>query len=122
MIVGIGTDICEVERIGASIRDYKQTFLNKIFTAQEIEYCSKKAFPDQHYAARFAAKEALSKAMRTGWSGNFRWRDVEVKNEASGAPKFHLHGETGKSLLACKVHLTLSHTEKYAQAFVIVEK
>jgi len=77
--------------------------------------------PHQHFAARFAAKEAVSKALQTGWSGVFRWKDVEVVNEPSGAPKVLLHNDVAVVLKSSTVHLTISHTETTVVAFAVIE-
>jgi holo-[acyl-carrier protein] synthase len=122
MIVGVGVDIVELSRIEQSIKEYSSDFLSRLFTASEISYCSSRPQPVQHYAARFAAKEALSKAIRTGWSGAFRWTDVEVVNDPSGAPSFVFHNETAKLLEKSNVFLSLSHTDTSAIAFVVIER
>jgi holo-[acyl-carrier protein] synthase len=74
-----------------------------------------------HFAARFAAKEAVAKAMRTGWSGSFRWKDISVVNDSSGAPHILLTGEVAKALEKCNVHLSLSHTDNTVVAFAVLE-
>ena len=80
MIQGVGVDVVELGRIKEMIAAQGDAFVNKIFTESEIAYCKSKPSPEQHFAARFAAKEAVSKAVQTGWSGIFRWKDVEVQN------------------------------------------
>jgi holo-[acyl-carrier protein] synthase len=122
MIDGIGTDIIEIERIHDSIEKYGDIFLRKLFTGHEISYCSSKAFPTQHYAARFAAKEALSKAIATGWSGEFEWKNVEVVNSPAGKPDFVFYGHTAEVLKGHSVFLSMSHSDKTVIAFVVIEK
>jgi holo-[acyl-carrier protein] synthase len=122
MVKGIGVDIIEIDRIRTSIEDLGDRFLQKIFTAQEIVYCSAKATAVQHFAARFAAKEALSKAFSTGWAGEFRWKDVEVTNEASGQPRIKLHGKLQKALAHCSVLVSLSHSASHVVAMVVIEE
>jgi holo-[acyl-carrier protein] synthase len=122
MIIGIGVDIIEIERIQKSIDEYGPLFLNKLFTENEINYCSSKQFPTQHYAARFAAKEAFAKAISTGWSGDFEWKNVEVKNDPIGKPSFELYGKTAEVLQGCSVFLSMSHSDTTVIAYVVIEK
>jgi holo-[acyl-carrier protein] synthase len=95
--------------------------LEKIFTPSEIAYCEGKAHPAQHFAARFAAKEALSKALATGWSGTFRWKDVEVVNDPSGRPRLIPHGTLVDALGDATVHVSLSHSDSQVVAVVVLE-
>lgn len=97
---------------------------NRIFTPGEIRYCDGRPNPFQHYAARFAAKEALFKAIGTGWSGGVGWRDAEVRNRANGKPDLLLSGkalEVARRLGAARYRISLSHTDGYAVAQVILE-
>jgi holo-[acyl-carrier protein] synthase len=121
MIRGIGVDIIEISRIAESVDRLGDAFLHKIFTETEIQYCQPRKNPVQHYAARFAAKEALSKALSTGWAGEFQWKNVEVVNEASGKPVIRLSGKTAAALEGCSVHLSLSHSDTSVVAFVVIE-
>jgi holo-[acyl-carrier protein] synthase len=121
-IQGIGVDVVDVERIEETIRGQGEAFLNKVFTERERTYCQSRANPMQHFAARFAAKEAVSKAMQTGWGGKFRWKDVEVVNEESGAPKIIVSHEVAETLANSRIHLSLSHTENTVVAFAVIEK
>jgi len=121
MIRGVGVDVVDVERMKAILADQGTAFVDRVFTDTEIAYCRSKQNSEQHFAARFAAKEAVSKAMQTGWSAVFRWKDVEVVNEPSGAPRILLHNEVAKSLGTNKVHLSLSHTETTVVAFAVIE-
>ena len=121
MIQGIGVDLIEIQRIQESINQFGETFLRKIFTDTEIAYCRSRKNPTQHFAARFAAKEAVSKALSTGWTGEFEWRNVEVTNELSGKPNVILHGSTADVLKKSKVHLSLSHSDSSVAAFAIIE-
>lgn len=122
MVKGIGVDIIEIERIEKSIRESGDHFLHKIFTPQEVVYCNSKPKSFQHFAARFAAKEALSKALSTGWRGEFRWKDVEVANETSGQPRIELHGSLQETLAQCTVLLSLSHSASHVVAMVVIEE
>jgi|WetSurSiteA1Bulk_404760.scaffolds.fasta_scaffold83252_2 holo-[acyl-carrier protein] synthase len=120
-IQGIGVDVIDMQRIRKTIEETGDAFLRKLFTDAEIAYCRSKKMPHQHFAARFAAKEAVSKALQTGWSGVFRWKDVEVVNEPSGAPKIILHNDVAVVLKNSTVHLTISHTETTVVAFAVIE-
>ncbi|MFH1050867.1 MAG: holo-ACP synthase [bacterium] len=123
MIVGIGTDIIEIERIEKSIGQYGERFLKRIFTDTEINYCEQfKEKKYLHYAARFAAKESFSKAIGTGITEGFKFSEVGVKNEQSGRPKIELFGGMAKQWGDCIVLVTLSHTDKNATAYVIIEQ
>lgn len=120
MILGIGIDIIEIERIQDSISKFGEKFLNKIFTIKEIEYCSTKANSAQHYAARFAAKEAISKALSTGWNNEFHWKEIEISNLSSGAPIVELSGKMSEFLTGNKrLKITMSHSDNYVTCFAI---
>ena len=121
MVEGVGIDIIEVSRIQKSIEDYGELFTDKVFTREEKAYCSGKPFPYQHYAARFAAKEAFSKATGTGWDDTFSWQEVEVINEASGKPYLRLGGLALKNVGGKRVFLSLSHSGDYVAAVVVIE-
>ena len=122
MIHGIGVDIIEIDRIQQSINDYGDVFLTKLFTPAEINYCTSKPFPTQHFAARFAAKEAFSKAISTGWAGDFEWKNVEIVNAPSGKPSFLFYGKTAEALKEHSVLLSMSHSDNTVVAFVVIEK
>jgi holo-[acyl-carrier protein] synthase len=124
MIVGTGIDIAEVPRIEASIARFGDRFLHRIFTADEIRYCESKANRVERYAARFAAKEAAMKAIGTGWNLGVTWRDVEVCRAPGGRPTISFHGKAAEfaaKLGATHIALSLSHTQEYAIAQVILE-
>jgi holo-[acyl-carrier protein] synthase len=125
MIVSIGTDIIEVYRIRETL-ERTPRFVERVFTKKEREYCDAKgAAAAQSYAARFAAKEAFLKALRTGWRGKITWQDIEIKNDESGAPYFEISGEAKavlEKLGANKIHLSMSHTTEHAIANVVLEK
>ena len=124
MILGTGIDIIEVVRIGKSIERFGERFYQRILQATEIEYCLKFKHPAPHIAARFAAKEAISKAFGTGIGRELSWQDMEIGREQSGKPFVILHGG-GLQLLNERggkvVHVSLSHTENYATAIAILE-
>ncbi|MBI3586357.1 MAG: holo-ACP synthase [Ignavibacteriales bacterium] len=121
-IQGIGVDVVDVDRMKQALDAWGQQLMEKLFTKAEITYCTAKKNPSEHFAARFAAKEAVSKAIQTGWSGAFRWKDVEVANSPSGAPKIIVHHTLASTLGAAKIHLSLSHTKTTVVAFAIIEK
>jgi len=123
MIIGIGCDIIKVERIQNAITKNSR-FCEKLFTPAEIEYCSRKANSAQSFAARFAAKEAVMKALGTGWDGKVNWLDIEVINSASGAPSIKLTGgakEMADELKVKNICLSLAHEKDFALAYIILE-
>lgn len=124
MIVGLGIDIIEIDRIKEAIKDSGEEFIRRTFTDEEINYCGKKTNKYQHYAARIAAKEAVFKAIGTGWQNGVKWTDIEVKNDELGKPVMRLKGKV--KLIADKmgvknVIVTLSHCETHAVAQVVLE-
>lgn len=121
MVRGIGVDIVEIDRIRESIERLGDAFLAKVFTPHEIAYCTSKPNQHQHFAARFAAKEAVSKALATGWSGEFAWKDVEITNDPLGKPLVTLHGRLGETLAGCTVFLSISHDDTRVVAMALIE-
>ncbi len=122
MVKGIGVDILEIQRFQRSVDRFGSRLLNRIFTAAEIDYCSAKFNVYQHFAARFAAKEAFSKALATGLRGSFGWKDVEVVNDSLGRPCFRLHGALPGQLKTSSLFLSLSHSESHVVAMVVLEE
>ena len=124
MILGTGIDIIEVSRIAASYEKFGERFINRILRPAEIAYALSHKRPAPFLAARFAAKEAISKAFGTGIGSRLTWQDMEVARKESGEPYVILH-DGGLRLLKERggriVHLTLSHTENYAVAMSILE-
>jgi len=124
MILGVGIDIIEVGRIRSSYERFGERFLNRILLPGEIEYCLSHKSPGPFLAARFAAKEAVSKAFGTGIGRRLGWTDVEVRRKESGEPYIVLHGN-GEKLLqergARVVLISLSHTQDHAAAVAILE-
>ena len=125
MIISIGIDIIEVARV-REVLARTPRFTERVFTAAERAYCdSRGAVAAQHYAARFAAKEAALKALQTGWRGGIGWQDVEVASRDTGAPFLVFHGLV-KDLFeksgATAAHLSMSHTSEHAIAEVILER
>ena len=124
MILGVGIDLIEVARVEHSIERFGERFLRRVLLESEIRYCLAHKRPGPHVAARFAAKEAVSKAFGTGIGGQLGWHDIEVERKESGEPFVTLRDkacELMKARGAQKLHLTLSHTEHHATAFVILE-
>lgn len=117
MADSIGIDIIEVERIKSLIEKYGEKFYNKILTENEIIYCKKFPNPEVHFAGRFASKEAYSKAIGTGISKNFRWKDIEILNDERGKPYIRHTVENQYSKL--KFEISISHTRNYGCAVVI---
>ena len=124
MILGTGIDLIEVERIRDSYARFGERFLKRVLHPNEIAYCLSHKDPGPFLAARFAAKEAISKAFGTGIGAQLGWQDMEVGRKESGEPFVILHGN-GLKLLAERgariVHLTLSHTPAHATAMAILE-
>jgi holo-[acyl-carrier protein] synthase len=120
-VTSIGVDICDIKRMRDIENKFKKRFLQKIFTPAEISYCEKKYDKHSSYAGRFAAKEAFLKALGTGLRDGFLWKDIEVENDDLGKPYFKFHGQTAKVISARTVHLSISHTDKDAVAFVLIE-
>lgn len=125
MIVSIGIDLIEIKRVREALRRTPR-FRVRVFTESERAYCDSRGEPvaAQHYAARFAAKEAALKALGTGWSGGISWQDVEVVSQESGAPTLVMHARARELFTqsgATRAHLSLSHTSEHAIAQVIFE-
>lgn len=123
-IIGIGTDITECLRIANMIERHGELFISRVYTEQEIAYCSTRKSATQHYAGRWAAKEAVLKALGTGWRRGIGWRDVEVCNLVSGAPTIALHAgarEVADALGIARVHISISHARSHAVAYAIAE-
>jgi holo-[acyl-carrier protein] synthase len=124
LIVGLGVDIAEVGRVKAAIERHGETFLRRVYTPREREYCERFRNKFERYAGRFAAKEAAMKALGTGWGRGVRWVDVEVVREKGGRPTIALSGEAGKvaeRLGVKRIALSITHTDAQALAQVIFE-
>ena len=123
MIFGIGVDVVENSRIRQSIDRIGAPFLDRVFTAAEREYCDAMKFSDRHYAARFAAKEAIAKAFGTGIGESLNWRDMEILRRDSGEPFVVMSGkgkEFAKSKRIHQIMISLTHTDHYAAANAVV--
>ena len=126
MIIGTGIDLCGVERIRRMIRDHGDHFLDRTYTPAEVAYARRreKGF-EETLAGRFAAKEAVMKALGTGWREGVEFKGIEILNEPSGKPYVVLHGTTAekaKSLGVTAWHITITHTEDLAIASAVAEQ
>ncbi len=123
MVVGIGTDILGVARMERELGRPQGGFRDGVFTPAEIADCERNPSPARHYAVRFAAKEALFKALRTGWSGGLSWTEAEVRTRG-GSPELVLHGavkELAGRMQVARVFLSWAHTGQLAVACVVLE-
>jgi len=123
VIIGIGTDIISVSRISKAMQN-NERMADKLFSPAEISYCEAKSSKWQSYAARFAAKEAVMKALGTGWDGEVNWKDIEIVNDANGNPDVVLSGgakQKADSMGVTNAHISLTHEKDYAIAFAVLE-
>jgi len=121
-IIGIGIDLVRISRLQAAEKRWGHRFMDRVFTPQEIAYAREHKFPHPHLAGQFAAKEAVLKAIGTGWAGGCRWKDIEVAHEPSGAPRVILAGKV-REITSQKgverVFLSITHDHDYAIAQVL---
>ena len=123
MVIGIGIDIIEIDRIKSNVEKYGDEFLTKVFTSNEIEYCRPKANKYQHFAARYSAKEAVYKALATGWQEGLSWQDIEITNEPNGMPVANLSGKLKKFFADDKeLKISMSHSRNYVTCVAIIYK
>ena len=125
MICGIGIDLVENGRLEKIIEKWGIKFLNRVFSAGEIQYCEKHIQSSTHYGARFAAKESFLKALGIGLGRGIKLSDIEVVHDKNGKPFLALHGGAKVQIEKreiTKIHLSLTHTKKYATAIVLLEK
>ncbi len=125
MIVGTGIDLLEISRIQDLLDKQGDSFLAKVFSQGEREYCMAQPRPAEHLAARFAAKEATMKALGTGWTKGVGFQQIEVTRDSQGAPGIRLHktaAQLAKELGIAKLHLSLSHSRDQAIAMVVAEQ
>ncbi len=123
MILGIGVDIIEIDRIKSIINRFEYKFLNKIYTENEIEYCINKVNKYQHFAARFAAKEAIYKALNENEQKIANWKNIEVFNQKNGLPIVKTYGKLKEYLADDKeIKLSISHSENYVVCFAVINK
>jgi holo-[acyl-carrier protein] synthase len=123
-VLGIGVDLVECARIERSLDRFGEKFLHRVFTGGEIEYSMSMKFPARHLAARFAAKEAVSKAFGTGIGKSMGWRDIDVHKKPSGEPFLVFAGgaeKLAKERGVTNALITLSHSEQHAVATIVLE-
>lgn len=119
MIKGIGTDIIEISRVNDVISRQGNKFLNRLFTLKERDYCSAHHDSHRHFAGRFAAKEAIVKALGTGFGSEAGWLDIEILNDPDGKPVAHLSESIKERFNQPQILLSISHCKQYAQAVAI---
>ncbi|MFZ1520201.1 MAG: holo-ACP synthase [Ignavibacteriaceae bacterium] len=121
MVIGIGIDIIEIDRIKNSVDKFGDAFLNKIYTQNELDYCLSKHNKYQHLAARFAAKEAIYKALASSWEKEASWKSMEITNELNGLPVVAFFGKLKEYLSDDKdIKISLSHSENYVTGVAII--
>ena len=121
-IIGIGTDIIECDRIGRMLSQHGERFTNHVFTEEEVQYCSGRKIAEQHFAGRWAAKEAVLKALGTGWIAGITWKDVEVVIQLGGKPTIQLHrgaAQKASERGIAEVFISISHCKSHATATAI---
>lgn len=121
-IIGIGTDITECLRIARMIERHGELFINRVYTPAEISYCQGRKQATQHFTGRWAAKEAVLKALGTGWVRGISWRDVEIRNEPGGKPVVGIRGgakEVVEQLGIAKILVSISHCHTHATAYAV---
>jgi holo-[acyl-carrier protein] synthase len=121
-IVGIGTDIVECLRIGRMIEQHGELFLTRVYTDREIRYCQSRKRAVEHFAGRWAAKEAILKCLGTGWRKGLCWTDMEIRNNGAGKPQVLLCGaakDTAQQLRISDILISISHCRAYATAYAL---
>ena len=123
MVIGIGIDIIEIDRIKQSVDEYGDQYLKKVYTPGELKYCLAKKNKYQHLAARFAAKEAIYKAISSNWDSELSWQDMEIINAPNGMPEVKFKGNLEKFLSNDKsLKISMSHSRDYVACVAIVYK
>ena len=121
-IVGIGTDIVECLRIGRMVEQHGELFLTRVYTPREIRYCQARKHATEHFAGRWAAKEAIMKCLGTGWRRGLCWTDMEVRNDPQGKPRVLMRGgalDHAQLLHISEILLSISHCRAYATAYAL---
>ncbi len=119
-VIGIGTDIVECQRIARMMESHGDAFIKRVYSPREIDYCAGRKMSYQHYAGRWAAKEAVLKALGTGWARGIQWTDVEMVGGPSGKPEVTLHNlaaSIAQQAGITEILISISHTREYAVAF-----
>jgi holo-[acyl-carrier protein] synthase len=123
-VVALGMDLVQIKRLEAVLARRGQRFVERVFTPAERRYCESRARPATHFAGRFAVKEAVMKALGTGWARGVRWRDIEVRRGGSGPPELVLHGATAgiaRQRSIERIHITITHDAGLAAAVAVAE-
>ena len=123
-IIGIGTDIIECLRIAQMIERHGELFITRVYTQHEIQYCQSHRLATQHFAGRWAAKEAVLKALGTGWRRGISWRDVEIRNQPGGGPTVALRGgarDVVEELGITEMLISISHCRSHATAYALAQ-
>jgi holo-[acyl-carrier protein] synthase len=123
-IIGIGTDIVECLRIAQMIERHGELFITRVYTPHEIQYCQSRKLATQHFAGRWAAKEAVLKALGTGWRRGISWRDVEIHNAPGGQPSVRLRGgaaDVVEQLGIAEILISISHCRSHATAYALAQ-
>jgi holo-[acyl-carrier protein] synthase len=121
-IVGIGTDIVECLRIGRMIERHGELFLTRVYTEREIRYCQARKHATEHFAGRWAAKEAILKCLGTGWRQGLCWTDIEIRNDPAGQPHVRMCAgakDQAQRLRISDILITISHCRAYATAYAL---
>jgi holo-[acyl-carrier protein] synthase len=121
-IIGIGTDITECLRIARMIERHGELFIDRVYTPDETAYCQNRKQSTQHFTGRWAAKEAILKAIGTGWVRGITWRDMEIRNDSSGRPVVAVRGgvqEVVEQLGITEIQVSISHCHTHATAVAI---
>jgi holo-[acyl-carrier protein] synthase len=121
-IVGVGTDIVECLRIGRMIERHGELFLTRVYTEREIRYCQERKRATEHFAGRWAAKEAIFKCLGTGWQRGLCWTDLEIRNDSKGKPGVLMCGaakDLAQSLRISDILISVSHCRAYATAYAV---
>ena len=121
-LIGLGTDITECLRIARMIERHGELFINRVYTPEEIKYCQSRKQATQHFTGRWAAKEAILKALGTGWRRGISWRDIEVRNEPGGKPMVAVRGgakDVVEQLEISEIQVSISHCRSHAIACAI---
>jgi holo-[acyl-carrier protein] synthase len=125
MIVGIGIDLVKISRIQEAVQRWDKRFLNRVFTPLEQQYCYARLDPYPHFSGRFAVKEAVFKAMGTGWRSGIRWSEIQVLNDNKGKPAVSVSGKIKQvmsDLGVTEIHVSISHDTDYAIGQVVLYK
>ena len=121
-LIGLGTDITECLRIARMIERHGEVFIDRVYTPEEIKYCQSRKQATQHFTGRWAAKEAILKALGTGWRRGISWRDIEVRNEPGGKPTVAVRGgakDVVEQLGISEIQVSISHCRSHAIACAV---